>query len=334
MRSLLTLPLFLALAPPAIASDGVLEINQTCAVNTGCFSGDAAAFPVTITAAGSYRLTSNLTVPNENTDGIVVDASDVGIDLNNFAILGPVTCSGTPLVCSPSSGSGSGVERTLSTSRGVSVTNGSIRGMGNFGVSLGDQAAITNLRVRWNGSTGIDVGLGSTVAGNTASQNGANGIVALTSSTVSGNSAIENGANGIDVALNSTVAGNSAYHNGGDGVKASGGSTVSGNTAATNGGDGIDGGSGCTIIGNSAYDNGDATSPTTDDGIACFFGCSVRGNTVGSNSGSGLNLGPDSAYSDNAVTGNLTGTVSGFGSINGRGGNLCAGTGTVSVNCP
>ena len=39
---------WLALAPMAYAVDGVLEINQTCAVNTGCFAGDAAAFPVTI----------------------------------------------------------------------------------------------------------------------------------------------------------------------------------------------------------------------------------------------------------------------------------------------
>jgi hypothetical protein len=68
--------LTIALASPALAVDGVLEINQACAVNTGCFSGDAAGLPVTITAAGSYRLTGNLTVPDENTDGIAVSAND------------------------------------------------------------------------------------------------------------------------------------------------------------------------------------------------------------------------------------------------------------------
>ena len=49
MRSFAPLVLlFLVLATPALASDGVLEINQTCAVQTGCFTGDTAGFPVTI----------------------------------------------------------------------------------------------------------------------------------------------------------------------------------------------------------------------------------------------------------------------------------------------
>ena len=60
MRSLLTPFLLFALATPALAVDGVLEINQTCAVQTGCFAGDSPGFPVTITQPGSYRLTSNL----------------------------------------------------------------------------------------------------------------------------------------------------------------------------------------------------------------------------------------------------------------------------------
>jgi hypothetical protein len=53
MRLLLTLLLLLALVPPALAVDGVLEINQTCAEQTGCFTGDAAGFPVTISASGA-----------------------------------------------------------------------------------------------------------------------------------------------------------------------------------------------------------------------------------------------------------------------------------------
>ena len=44
--------LLVALAGPAFAVDGVAEINQTCAVNTGCFAGDFAGFPVTISSAG------------------------------------------------------------------------------------------------------------------------------------------------------------------------------------------------------------------------------------------------------------------------------------------
>src|SRR5262245_32414033 len=44
---------FALLALVASASDGVLEINQTCAA-VGCFQGDSAGFPVTINSAGSY----------------------------------------------------------------------------------------------------------------------------------------------------------------------------------------------------------------------------------------------------------------------------------------
>lgn len=90
----------------AFASDGVLEINQTCAVQTGCFAGDTAGLPVTISASGSYRLTSNLVVPDENTDGIVVDTENVSIDLAGFEIRGVVVCSEPPIACLPNAGTG------------------------------------------------------------------------------------------------------------------------------------------------------------------------------------------------------------------------------------
>ena len=58
---LFVLPLLtLTLALPALAVDGVLEINQACAESTGCFAGDSPGFPVTIQDPGSYRLTGAL----------------------------------------------------------------------------------------------------------------------------------------------------------------------------------------------------------------------------------------------------------------------------------
>ena len=310
MRSISTLAvLFLALAPPALASDGVLEINQACAVNTGCFPGDAAGYPVTISLAGaSFVLTSRLVVPDERMDAILINRSSVSIDLGGFEIIGPVTCSGTPLVCTPASGGGTGVE--AATSRGISVKNGSVSGMGRVGVLLGEQAEVTNLRVRGNAVDGIRVDNGSTVSGNTVYQNGKMGIYAGSGSTVSGNT---------------------TYENGNIGMAVDAGSTISGNTASQNEGDGILSAGGNTIVGNTAFSNGDAT---TDDGIECQYSCTVRGNTVRSNSGHGLNLGPDCAYSDNVVSQNTAGAVTGPGSANSRGGNYCSGTGTVSASCP
>ena len=176
MRSIVTL-LFLTLATPALAVDGVLEINHTCAVQTGCFPGDGPGYPVFIDgqSGGSYRLTSNLIVPNENTDGILFNTSDIGIDLNNFAIIS-AACVGSTTDCTPTSGTGSGIERTSSLNRGVSVKNGSITGMGNYGVFIGDQARITNISVRWNRVDGINTSSGGIVSGNTAYQNGRHGI--------------------------------------------------------------------------------------------------------------------------------------------------------------
>lgn len=327
--------LLLSLLPnAALAGDGVLEINQICAVQTGCFAGDTAGLPVTITASGSYRLTSNLPVPNENTDGILVSTSSVSIDLAGFEIAGPVVCAGSPLACAPATGTGSGVERTLATNRGISVRNGTITGMGTYGVRLAEQAEATNLRVRSNGIDGIQVGNSSIVSGNTAQGNGRAGILAGNGSTISGNTAQGNGEDGIVSNFGSTVSGNTTFLNEDDGMIVGSGSTISGNTAYQNGNDGIQGTSACTIIGNTAYDNGDSTSAELDDGIECSAGCIARSNSLRLNSGVGLNLSTDSAYSDNVVTGNATGTVAGTGSPNSRGGNYCAGPGTLSAFCP
>lgn len=290
-----------AWAGSAAASDGVLEINQICAVQTGCFAGDTAGFPVTISASGSYRLTSNLVVPNENTDGIQVSTDDVGIDLNNFSILGPVVCSGTPLACVPNAGTGSGVERTSSSLSGISVRNGSIRGMGNFGVSLGLQSEVTNLRIRSNRVAGINVSNGSIVSGNTAHLNGDYGIVVGAGSIVSGNTAYRNRLAGIYIDSGSTISGNTAYQNGADGIFVSDASTVSGNTAYLNAGDGIQTSSGAT----------------------------VWGNTVRVNTGFGLNLGAQSGYRENVISSNTAGTVTGTGIVN-LGSNACNG----STTCP
>ena len=320
MRSILIL-LFLALATPAFAVDGVLEINQTCAVQTGCFAGDSPGYPVFIDgqAGGSYRLTSNLIVPNENTDGILFNTSDIGIDLNNFAIIG-AGCVGSITNCTPTSGTGSGIERTSQLNRGVSVKNGSITGMGRFGVFIGDQAQITNLSVRWNRLDGINTSSSSTVSGNTAYQNGRHGINVFTGSTVSGNTANENGSRGITATRRSTISGNTANENGSAGIRPGSGSTVSGNTANDNGDFGIFAGSGSTVSGNTAIDN-------VGGGIFASSGSTIQRNTVDSNGGFGLFLKLTAGYRENVITDNTLGTVS--GGVN-AGGNVCNG----SLTCP
>ena len=292
--------LALGLSSPALAVDGVLEINEACAVNIGCFSGDVAGLPVKITAAGSYRLTSNLTVPDENTDGIVVSADDVSIDMNGFAIIGPVTCTGLPLTCTHTSGTGDGIVGPSAAFTNTSVRNGSVTGMGNHGVSLGEQAEVTDLRVRSNRSNGIYVQTASTVMRSTAHKNGGTGIRTESAGTVSDSIAHANGTSGIYAQQGSTVSGNTVRNNGHNGIGVAQGSTVSGNTA---------------------YNN-------ASDGIEVAAGSTVLGNTARSNTGYGLNLSADTGYSGNVVSGNTGGTVSGTAVQLGQ--NACNG----NTTCP
>ena len=291
--------LTLGLSSPALAVDGMLEINQACAVSIGCFSGDAAGLPVTITTAGSYRLTGNLTVPDVNTDGITVSADDVSIDLNGFAISGPVTCSGDPTDCSGAGGSGDGIVRTAASIRGTSVKNGSISGMGNSGVVLGVQAEVTNLKTSWNHGRGIWVGEGSVVSGSSAYQNDYIGIEAGNGSVISGNTAYQNGDWGI-YSWGSIISGNTTDGNS-IGILAAGSALVVGNTARRN----------------------------ENDGMAIGLGSVVSDNVVAQNMGHGLSFSDTgSAYGGNVIWNNTEGTVEGTALQLGE--NACNG----STTCP
>src|SRR5437660_10259917 len=89
--------------------------------------GDTPGFPVTISQPGSYRLSSNLTVPDANTTAILITSDNVTLDLNGFSIMGPVFClhstpPGQIFRCGPV-GFGVGVS---STGSGTTVLNGHV----------------------------------------------------------------------------------------------------------------------------------------------------------------------------------------------------------------
>jgi hypothetical protein len=156
MRLILLTLLFLCLVTTALASDGVLEINQTCAVETGCFSGDAPGFPVTLTALGSYRLTGNLSLPDIDTTAILVDAEAATIDMAGFGIIFPGNgCSteGCP------QGSGDGIARNGSGRR-ITVLNGFVENAGRYGLLLSSYARVENVRVLGSGQDGIALSTG------------------------------------------------------------------------------------------------------------------------------------------------------------------------------
>ncbi len=241
----------LALAPFALAEDGVVLINQNTSVNglPGC---PHAGFPVTICQSGSYRLSGNLTVPDANTDAIFINANSVTLDLNGFTIAGPVTCTqGPPVTCS-GSGSGDGIDSRIGAH--ITVRNGNIHGMGSRGIELDgvgslieeihtysngglgmlvSDGLITRCMAYLNQFDGIGAGLTANVMFSNASSNGGSGIGG--GALISNNLAYDNGQNGIVSSL--MVIGNLALQNVAYGIKlVPGGVGYMGNQMGGNGG--------------------------------------------------------------------------------------------------
>jgi hypothetical protein len=147
--------LALAAAPAsARAGDGVIEINQSCAL-AGCFAGDAAGFPVTIDASGSYRLTSNLL---SGSTGIQVITDAVQLDLGGFTLDGGGRCTGTPVAsCSGSVPLTIGI---IVTGDQVRILDGVVRGFALTGIRFTDcetGCALEHVMVTETVSDGVTV---------------------------------------------------------------------------------------------------------------------------------------------------------------------------------
>jgi hypothetical protein len=214
----------LALSQPAtlFGVDGVVLIDQNKAMAGNVTPGDTPGFPVTISQPGSYRLDSNLTVPDANTTAVQITASNVTLDLNGFSIVGITKCNYVILhipgpfsfSCAPGGGSGVGVEGSKADLSGIKIMNGTIQGMGSDGVMLyGDAITIEKVSAVSNGGNGFHL-----VAFNFAFQS--NYVHNLSDSVASRNQL--NGAN-VD---SGTAMRNSFVLNGGDGLLINFGSVI------------------------------------------------------------------------------------------------------------
>lgn len=199
----------------AFAVDGVVLIDQNRALAGNVTPGDAPGFPVTLSVRGSYRLSSNLTVPAETT-GIDIPVSGVSLDLNGFQIAGD--------------GGGAGVVGSAVVN-GISVRNGSVTGFRD-GIAIGSRASeVRDIRAFDNTGAGIRVGSGLFVSGNSLTRNGI-GIKAFRDSLITGNVLSFNDI-GIDALQNSTISGNTtAAHR--IGIKVLCPAGLIGNTSAGN----------------------------------------------------------------------------------------------------
>lgn len=283
-------------AQQGIAGEGVLELSQVCAVQTGCVPGDAPGFPITIAAAGSHRLTSDLHVPDVNTTAVQVTSPHVHLDLNGFNIQ-CVGCIGT--------GTGVGIDADAS-SNGLTIRNGSIQRVGSSGIRIqASQGKVQHVSI-------VDVGGAGILH---------NGFDAR----IEDCSIIRVGGDGISLGMWGIVARNHLRSASNHGIVIQDG-RVTDNVLSSSGLDGI--------LGFNAVVSGNRVSASGGDGIDCS-GCTVRGNDVSGNSGLGLAgslLGTPSAYGGNRFDGNNGGNANPqvSGTAIEISGNVCGG----DVTCP
>ena len=151
-----TIHCLVAMVPALVfATDGQVLVNQSTLT--------AAGGTYTITQAGSYKLSGNLTVANIDTTAIIIAHDNVTIDLNGFSIIGPVDCRGGSL-CGDTpfpirNGYGIKADSPVAQSYfNITIENGTIQGMGADGIHLiGDSVTLRDLHVRSNGYSGIVV---------------------------------------------------------------------------------------------------------------------------------------------------------------------------------
>ena len=193
--------------------DGRIVITQDTVFGFA-LAGDGPGFPITIAHEGSYVLGGDIVVPNANTTAIEITASNVTLDLNGFSIKGPTVCSGAPFVtnCSPT-GTGRGVNAAESPS--ITVRNGTVTGMGEYGVFVGGPGSLVErVHASHNGADGFSVASG-VVLHSTASHNGGHGMT-LSSGVAFGNVARSNHGTGFSGVLTAAAAHNFSGSNGSD----------------------------------------------------------------------------------------------------------------------
>jgi len=229
--------------------------------------------PYTIALPGMYRVTGDLKLDVEDTDGILIQVDDITLDLGGHTLAGPGKDAGTL---------GIGIRVNMMVAPGyatsIAIRNGGVREWRSGGI-LADQARSSqfeNLRCTNNGQFGISTGGGCTLTNITAYENAGPGIYAGFGGdgkcTITGCTANNNQGNGICAGFGPAVIGCVASSNTVDGIVAGGG-TVANCVCNQNGNNGISGVDyGATINGCSCREN-------ADDGIELFMACRAEGNT-------------------------------------------------------
>lgn len=269
------------------------------------------SLPYTISASGSYYLTTNLTGGTTG-DGITITVDNVTLDLNGFTLAGNPSYTGVVF---------SGARKN------VSVINGTVYNWLRGGVMATNSTGclFERLRISNCSSAGLSAGFNSTIKDCVATANN-HGIVA---------------SNGCNIAT-CVISGNS-----GTGLRSAGGAVIANCTVVSNGFYGILAGLGstvthCTVQGNTSGGIGNIFSGKVTDcnvegnfgnGIEVGFYSTVRNCNVTGNTNNGIALGNnnvavDNTCIDNGTTGSTNAAGIYFGNNNRVEGNSLIGNAT------
>jgi len=250
----------------SFANDGRLEISQQL-------------IPYTITNAGSYVLTENLTATSGVT-AITVATNDVTLDLNGFAIQG-------------TAGSLHGVDVSGSMMN-IVVANGFIRGLGQQGINAASASnvVVRGLEIARNGGDGARVGQGFLIVRSSFYDNGQDGLSASAGvGTIDECNVRANGRYGINAGDHTLVSDSTCRENANTGVRVGLGSAVIRTALRDNRGNGIETGLGSLVSDVSVIGSG-------TNGVQVASGCRVQRVQAFSSSGFGIAAGPYASIED------------------------------------
>jgi parallel beta-helix repeat protein len=278
--------------------------------------------PVTIDVPCMARMVGNLVNSTNNGDGILIESSNVTLDLGGFTLFGTNgggtsqygngvneaggdtdhgTVSGDPLldlfdVTSPNSDLGI---RILGQRNNLHIKNGSVIGWGEGGISVStaDNSLYENLTVAYNDGDGMFVDKNCIIRNCRSAYNSGIGFFADDGSTFNNCVAQENGSNGFQTVNACVFINCTAHDNQRDGFGVGAGSSIESCSALDNAHHGFDLASGSVITNSVAYNNGTAS----DMPNGTFFAGFDVGSAKAINCIAALNDGPGFLVSINSA---------------------------------
>jgi parallel beta-helix repeat protein len=253
--------------PPNPSMKTLDQVESRTIVNAANTPGDSTNLFV-INSPGSYYLTGNITGVSGKA-GIRIQADNVTLDLNGFALLGVSGANTAIAVPGPH--------------RNLHIRNGSVQGWGGgIACTAAIDSELDHLRVSQNGSIGITAG-GGFILSEVVAESNLSGIVTGDGCTLTACYAANNTVDGFNLGSFCTMTASISSGNQNDGFHSGSNCTIIACTAVSNGSSGIVSQSNCaikdcTVTGNSIH------------GIDVFgHGTRVDGNNVTDN-GIGLNI--------------------------------------------